>query len=245
MIKQAIGTAGLMAGLGLVVAGGAQAQGLAGGTLAIETSAFVEEGDIGYTTYSGGLQFDVAMGFGMAIDLASYGFSGFGSDGSNVTLHAIYDFGPLLAFGDASLGAFLGRDGYEDGDAEIFGVEASGDLYGIQAEGYLARHDGDLGQINLAGISAQYDITPQIFAMGDLGLADGDGDGELLRAALGGGYQIDGGPRLWGELGRIEAEDGAFTGDETYLAIGAEIGFGRNSGTSFGSRSLFDIVPGL
>lgn len=243
MIKQAFKTAALM-GVGLTLAGGAQAQGFAGGTLAIETSAFFEEGDVGYTTYSGGLQFDLGLGFGTEINLASYGFSGFGADGSNVTLHALYDFGPLLAFGDANLGTFIGRDGYEDGDAEIFGVEASGEIYGLRAEGYLARHDGDLGRINLAGISAQYDITPQIFAMGDLGLADGEGDAELLRAALGGGYQIDGGPRLWGELGRIDAEEGAFTGDETYLAIGAEINFGPNSGTSFGSRSLFDIVPG-
>lgn len=233
------------AAFGIVAAGAAQAQGFAGGTLSVETSAFFEEADIGYTTYSGGLQFDVGAGFGLALDLASYGFSGFGSDGTNATLHAIYDFGPLMAFGDARFGAFIGRDGYEDGDAEIFGIEGAGEVYGLRAEGYLARHDGDLGDINLAGVSALYDITPQIFVTGDFGVADGEGNAELMRVALGGGYRIDGGPRLWGELGRIEAEEDAFSGDETYLAIGAEIGFGPMSGTSFDSRSLFDIVPGL
>ena len=226
-------------------AGMAQAQGFAGGTLSVETSAFFEEGDVGYTTYAGGLQFDIGLGFGAALDLASYGFSGFGSDGTNATLHAIYDFGPMMGFDGTVLGAFVGRDGYEDGDAEIYGIEAAGEVYGLRTEGYLARHDGDLGEIDLAGVSARYDITPAIYAMGDIGFADGDGDGELLRTALGGGYRIDGGPRLWGELGRIGADEGAFTGDETYLAIGAEIGFGPNAGTSFGNRSLFDIVPGL
>ncbi|EYD72220.1 hypothetical protein [Limimaricola hongkongensis] len=240
MITRAI----MAAAFGLVAAG-AQAQGFAGGVLSVETSAFFEEGDIGYTTYAGGLQFDIGAGFGVEADLASYGFSGFGSDGSNATLHAIFDIGPLMVLGDTSVGAFVGRDGYDDGDSTIFGIEGKGELYGLRSEAYLARHDGDLGEITLAGLGARYDITHDIYAMGDLGLADGGGEGELLRAALGGGYRIDGGPRLWGELGRIEADDDAFTGDETYLAIGAEIGFGPNAGTTFGSRSLFDIVPGL
>lgn len=244
MMTRAFGTAGLSAAIGLAAAA-ASAQGLAGGTLALETSAFFEEGEIGHTSYSGGLQFDIGLGFGAALDLASYGFSGFGSDGSNATLHALYEFGPMMGFDGTVLGAFVGRDGYDEGDAEIFGVEAAASAFGLRGEGYLARHDGSLGRAAVAGLSARYDITPAIFAMGEVGYADADEEGALTRVALGGGYQIDGGPQLWGELGRIEAEDEAFGGDETYLAIGAEIGFGALSGTSFGTRSLFDVVPGL
>ncbi|WP_282026146.1 hypothetical protein [Limimaricola cinnabarinus] len=244
MMTRAIGMAGLSAAFGLAAAA-ASAQGLAGGTLALETSAFFEEGAIGHTSYSGGLQFDIGLGFGAAIDLASYGFSGFGADGSNATLHALYDFGPyVMGLDGAVVGAFIGRDGYEEGDAEILGIEAAASVFGLRAEGYLARHDGTRGQADVAGLSARYEITPAIFATGGVGYADAD-EGALTRMALGGGYRIEGGPRLWGELGRIEAEDEAFGGDETFLAIGAEIGFGPLSGTSFGTRSLFDVVPGL
>ncbi|MCP1167207.1 hypothetical protein NHG85_01475 [Limimaricola sp. ASW11-118] len=244
-MKRAISTAGLSAAIGLVAAA-ASAQGLAGGTLALETSAFFEEGAIGHTSYSGGLQFDIGLGFGAAVDLASYGFSGFGADGSNATLHALYDFGPfVMGLDGAVVGAFVGRDDYEEGDAEIYGIEAAASVFGLRGEGYLAHHDGTRGGAAVAGLSARYEITPAIFAMGEIGFADADEEGALTRVALGGGYRIDGGPRLWGELGRIEAEDEAFGGDETFLAIGAEIGFGALSGTSFGTRSLFDVVPGL
>jgi len=243
MMTRAYGSIGMTVGLLALAATGAQAQGFAGGTLAVETSALFEAGEFGHTSYSGGLQFDVGLGFGLALDLASYGFSGFGSDGSNATLHAIYGSGPWLGVDGLALGGFVGRDGFDEGDSEIYGLEVKGWLLGIETESYLARHDGEIGRVNLAGVNARYEFTPAIFAMGELGFADGEG--ELLRGALGGGYQIDGGPELWGELGRIKDEDDAFGGDETYLAIGAEIGFGQLSGTTFGTRSLFDVVSGI
>ncbi|SDE83890.1 hypothetical protein [Limimaricola pyoseonensis] len=237
-ITRTIGWAAALAVLS-GLAGAAQAQQLAGGRLEIETAAFVEAAELGFTTYSGGLQFDVGAGFGAQIDLASYGFMGFGSDGTNATVHGLYDLG------GATVGLFAGRDGYEEGDATIYGIEGETYFYGGEVEAYLARHDGEIGEITVAGLSGRMEVAPRIAAHGELGFADSAREGHLLRAALGGGYAFDEGFDLWGEIGRVESDDDAFGEDETFISVGATIGFGLRSGTSFGNRSLFDVVPGF
>lgn len=222
------------------VASAAGAQGFAGGELAIETYGFAEAGDLGYTAYSGALEFEAGAGFAIALDLTAYGFNGFGGDGSNATLHGIYGMG-----GGTALGLFYGRDGFDGADAEVFGIEGMTAFRGAEVEGWIGHEDGAGRTLTLAGLSGGYALTPTISATAGLGYADAEDDGYAIQATLGGAYRMPDGPSLYAELGRIETDDASFRDDETYLGIGAKIGFGPFGGTRFGPRSLFEIVPGL
>jgi hypothetical protein len=57
---------------------------------------------------------------------------------------------------------------------------------------------------------------------------------------VGAQYGFDRGPNLYGQIGTIDV--GAT--NETFFSLGATVALGSQRGTTFGSRSLLDIVPG-
>ena len=219
--------------LAWVTACGVQAQGFEGAQISAETLAFAEDSDFGSTTYSGGLQFGIAGGIGVGADLSYYGFRTLGLDARNATVHGIYTLNPAT-----TAGLFIGQDSQNGVTADIYGIEGQGSFGGTTIEGYLAQIDGDGGSGTLVGVSGSLTLGQALALSGSFGQADLDG--QINRLALGAEYQLGLGPTLYAELGRISADDDS----ENYVSIGARLAIGPNNGTTFGSRSLFDIVPG-
>ncbi len=229
----------LSAALCVLAASSAQAQGFTGGTLTVETFAFLDDLDLGYTTYSGGLEYDAGFGLSVAADLSSFGFRTFDSDATNATLHGIYSLG-----GGTAVGLFIGRDSMNSRDLDIYGIEGTTQLMGGRLEGFVGGLDGDGDDAVMAGIDGDYMLTPVIAATATIGFAEIDGD-RLLRGSVGGEFKIDRGPVLYAQIGGINADDDPARDNEAFVGIGARIDFGPGAGTTFGSRSLFDVVPGL
>ena len=212
--------------------GMAAAQGFSGAELSVETFAFSGDGDLGYTSYSAGAEYAITRDFGLSADLSFYGFSALDSDGQNLTLHGIYNLSDTT-----SLGVFVGQDSFDTSDATIYGIEGGTEFMGGTVEGYLAQVDGD-DSATLLALSGDYAITQSIAATGGVGIVDMDDT--LTRAHLGAEYQMQGGPAFHAELGQIGLSDT----DETYLSIGATVAIGATRGTTFGRRSLLEILPG-
>lgn len=215
-----------------MAAGAAAAQGFEGAELSAEVLGFTDDFGSGQTAYRGAVEVDAFMGIGLAADLSYQGFRGIGSDNRNLTLHAMYDLG------GATAGGFWSRDSLDDDEAiTTYGVEGATTFGGAQVEGYAGRIDGDLDDGTMVGVDASFGVMG-IGVTAGLGRIDVNG-AEATRLSAGAEYALGLGPTLYGEVGRVSGEE-----SETYLSLGARIAIGPNRGTTFGSRGLFDAVPG-
>jgi hypothetical protein len=71
-------------------------------------------------------------------------------------------------------------------------------------------------------------------------------DMDATRLAVGGAYRFgDGGPSLFGQIGRLSVVDGVDDSAETFVTLGAKLAIGPNQGTTFGSRGLFEVLSGF
>ncbi len=220
--------------MALGVAGGAQALGFEGAQISAETLAYGDESDFGSTSYSGGLQFGIAGGIGIGADLSYYGFDTLGLDGRNATVHGIYTLNPVT-----TAGLFIGQDSLDGVTADIYGIEGQASFGGTTVEAYLGQIDGDLNSGTMLGVNANLSLGQSFALTGSLGSVDADE--QINRLALGAEYQLGLGPTLYAEVGQISGGDS----DENYVMLGARLAIGPNGGTIFGSRSVFDIVPGF
>lgn len=214
-----------------MAAGAAQAQGFEGAEISAEVLGFTDDFGEGQTAYRGSVEFDAVMGVGLAADLGFQGFRGLGSDNRNVTLHAMY------GLGDATAGGFWSRDTFGDGGITSYGVEGAMAVAGAAVEGYAGRVDGDVEDGSMVGVDATFAVMGLGVTAG-LGRVDVNG-AEATRLSAGAEYALGLGPTLYGEIGRLTGEDD----DATYLSLGARIAIGRNGGTTFGPRGIFDAVP--
>ncbi|TNC69480.1 hypothetical protein [Rubellimicrobium roseum] len=217
----------------LAVPAGLSAQGFEGAEISAELLGFTDDFSLGEKEYRGAFEFSLFGGFGVAADLGYHSSREIGLGGRNATLHGLYD-----RLGTTTAGVFYGRDSDDDdGSTSLYGIEAAADLMGAEIEGALGRYDGDEGDGAMLSADLRYgfgNFAGTAFAGGL------SGDLEGSRLALGGEYQLMAGPTLYAELGRRSLEDEA----DTYVALGARLAIGPKGGTTFDSRSLWEILPG-
>jgi hypothetical protein len=220
-----------------VVPGLLAAQEFRGAELSAEILSFDNDGDsLGQTTYRGSAE----VGFGavgVAADLSFYDFED--ADGLRaVTVHGIYD-----AFSFATVGAFVVR---EDEDGESFGtigLEAASQVGPLDVEGFASLSGGD-ADARALGLDASFDIGTQAALTGSARIVNGDG-ADFTRLAVGGEYRLGLGPTLYGEVGRLGADDGVADGSETFVGFGARIAIGPRGGTTFEPRGLNEALSGF
>jgi hypothetical protein len=225
--------------LAILPAGAALAQGFTGAEISGEILGFTDDLDFGEIRYRGALEFDVGAGFGVAADLSYHGWRALGTNGRNMTIHGLWD-----GLGFATVGAYVARDSFEGEGATGYGIEAAGDFGGLVADGSLGMVDGDGDSALLMLANARFDIggfapVDGLAATARFGRLGGDAD--ATRFGVGAEYDLGFGPTVYGEVGRVSTEgDGA-----TYVGVGARLGIGQKGGTTFGSRGIFEVIPGF
>jgi hypothetical protein len=226
-----------------VAAGTATAQEFKGAEVSAEILGYTEDSDLGETTYRGSLEFGVFDAFGIQADLAFHDSRTVDLGARTATIHAVYD---ALAF--ATVGLFYSNDevdaGGIDGSASLYGFEAGRSFGTAGGEAYFGFLDseGDDGQV--VGVEGTYDVTRNISVTGSADFLFADTD--ATRLAVGGAYRFgDGGPSVFGNIGRLSVDDGAGDDSQTFVTLGAKLAIGPNQGTTFGSRGLFEILSGF
>lgn len=223
----------------LVVASPLAAQ-VTGGSLGVEYNAPTDGGDLGGTTYSGALEYAINRNFAVSVDLAGYRLDNIDTDAVSGTLHGVYHLNELTSFG-----VFYGADDLDGADAvSLYGLEAGTEFGQAEIEGYIGQLEGNEDDALIFGFDANYDFSNGFSITGSGGFTDVD-DFSLSRVAIGGQYEITGGPQFYAEIGNVSAEFEGFDDDETFVGVGARLAFGAERGTTFGQRSLFEILPGF
>jgi len=211
----------------------AAAQGFSGAELSVETGLSSDGGDIGTAIYGASLEFGLMQRIAVAADLSHIGFGAFGSDARNATLRGIYQLGDGVA-----LGFFAGQERLDSFDATFYGLEGATDLGAGRIEGYLMQSQGGASDGHIIGVSGAYDFSASLSAIGSLDVAEMDTSAR--RISVGGEYRLPGGPAVFAEIGQEDADGDA----EIFLSLGARIGIGMQGGTTFGRRSIADLLPG-
>jgi hypothetical protein len=239
----------------------AAAQGFEGAYISLERLSYSSDdfSGNGSTEYYGssiasvGGEFSFGSGLAVSADLTNYG--GDIRDDS-ATLHAFYRIGEVTA-----VGAFFGIDQFvnEDFDSDtgysswtehgnFYGVEGRARVAGTALDAFVGQTDTDDTQGVIYGISAEYGIAGENI-LGSWGLtasyaAYDDSDFATDRLALGGLWHFDSGVTVYSELGQRTRPFGFYDGSATvnFLSLGIRIGVGPNKGTTFGPRSVREIL---
>ncbi|MFT4699706.1 MAG: hypothetical protein ACI90E_000372 [Yoonia sp.] len=211
-----------------------------GGSLGIEYSAPTDGGDFGGTTYSGSLEYAFNRNFALSFDISGYRLDNISTNASSVTVHGIYNLDEMTSFG-----VFYGADSVDSADAQaLYGVEAGTEFGDADVEAFLGQLEGVSDDALVYGFDANYAFSNGFSATGSGGFTDVD-DRSLSRIAIGGQYEIFGGPQFYAEIGNVSAKTGGVEADQTFVGLGARIAFGADRGTTFKQRSLFEILPGF
>ncbi len=231
--------AALAAALVVVAAAPATAQ-VTGGSLGIEYSTPLDGQDFGGTAYYGAIEYGFSRDFSLSADLSGYRLDNISTDASSATIHGIYHFSETL-----SVGAFYGLDKLENSDARsIYGFEAGTEFVGAQVEGYLGRLDGETSNATLIGFDGIYALSDGFSLIGNGGLSLQD-SADVNRFAIGAQYDMQNGPQFYFEVGKANVESGGISTDQNFIGIGTRVAIGAQRGTTFGPRSLFEILPGF
>jgi hypothetical protein len=223
----------------LAVASPAAAQ-VTGGSLGIEYNAPTDGGDFGGTTYFGSVEYAFSRNIAVSLDLSGYRLDNISTDASSATLHGVYHFDE-----QTSLGAFYGADQVDGGDARaLYGIEAGTEFGDADVEGFIGQLEGASTDAVFLGADVNYGLSNGFAVTANAGLTDVD-DLSLSRIAIGGTYEITGGPEFYAEVGNVSLESDGVSADQTFVGIGARINFGAARGTTFDQRSLFEILPGF
>lgn len=231
--------AALAAALVVVVAAPASAQ-VTGGSLGIEYSTPIDGDDFGGTAYYGAIEYGFNRNFSVSADLSGYRLDNIDTDASSMTLHGIYHLSETI-----SLGAFYGLDKLETTDAvALYGLEGGTEFLGGQIEGYVGRIDGNISEATVIGADGSYALQSGFSVIGNAAFSFQD-DSDVSRYAIGGQYEMQDGPQFYVELGQTNVEVGGIGFDDTFIAVGTRVAIGAQRGTTFGPRSLFEILPGF
>lgn len=220
------------------------AQGFTGAELGLEYQSF-NDFDETTTAYFGGAEFSIVPQFAVAADLSFYSNSASDDDANNFTLHAIYKFGGPRS----GVGLFIGQDSIDEGDLDVLGVEAAFDFGQGHAEGFFgsAEPENDDADITFIGAEFEYDLGNNVGVVGGFDRFDLDVASEeftITTIEIGGSYMVADMVSIFAKLGSIELDGGDLgSEDDTYISIGAEIGFGPDGGLTFSPRSIFSSAP--
>lgn len=220
---------------GLVAAPAAHAFELNGGEAGLEYSSFLHGGDGDKMSAKTSLELGFSPQFAVQGDLSLSKGGVTKIDGTSLGLHGIYNLGP-----DVSLGAFLGRDWLDDGDATFYGVEAGGAMNRIRGEGYLSRVKGDGDYGTQFGLRGDYAAMENVSVGARFDTLDLD-DADTTRLSLTSGISMET-FELTGEIGRAHVEG---SDSETFVGVGAKMTFGAKRGATFNPRGLLEVLPGF
>ncbi|SEQ24631.1 hypothetical protein SAMN05428995_103347 [Loktanella sp. DSM 29012] len=230
-------SAAIAAALYAVASTTASAQGITGGQLGIEYNAPIDGSDFGGTTYSGGIEYGINRSYALSLNAAGYRPDNFDTDATNVTLHGTYHFDDF-----SSAGIFVSHDDLDDESITLVGIEGGTDIYGGDLTTYLARSNDD--DVTVIGFAGEYAIRDAISVIGDLDYADLDG-GSISQFGIGAAYDLNGGPTFYAKIGNARYDDGTIDESAGFVSIGVDVAFGAERGTTFDTRSIFDILPGF
>lgn len=212
-----------------------------GGRAAVSHSAFVDDRDFAKSSAQGAAEFSFGNNFGLQADAGVAGLNALDDTAMTLTGHAIWTFAP-----GSAAGLFYGSDLMRGPDHDVYGAEYAGFLGQAKVEGYVARSESTVGDANLIGLSGSMPVGMAGLDMGlSLDHAAFSGAGSATRLGLTGAYAIGESTRLTGELGSVGGGVGDAALSGPYVKLGIDFRFGANGGTTFGSRSVFNVSPGM
>lgn len=232
-----------LAALAVAAAGAAAAQDFRGAELSAEILGYTDDLGVGETNYRASVEMGVFGPLAVQADLSFNASRTVDLDSRTLTVHALYD-----AFAMASVAGFYSRDritaGGVDGDVDVYGLEAGSSWGMAGGEAFVAQASGGDFDGTLLGFEGAYDIA-SAFSLTAQGAMLRSDEANLGRLAVGAEYRMGAGPALYAQVGRLGAESAGTSDGETFVTLGARIGLGPSGGTTFGSRSLFDVVSGF
>ncbi|MDX8348687.1 hypothetical protein SLH49_11915 [Cognatiyoonia sp. IB215446] len=222
----------------------ALAQQLDGAEIGLELQRFSDISETN-TSYYGGVEVAMSPIVGFGADASFTTNSENSENVSSLTLHGIYNGGPS----GSSFGLFYSIDSVDDDDASLFGAEAAFAFGRGRVDSYIGAGELDdtNNDIGFIGVDLDYELGNG-FGVGagfeSYNLSSSDGDATIRTLEIGGSYRVAPEVIVFGRLGNLNRDiDGGADDDDTYLMIGAEVGFGRNGGLTFGPRSILKDVP--
>ena len=234
-----------LAALAVLAIGQARAE-VVGGELRLGHERFLDDVVVGgreevlsRTALEGALELEFGYsGAGLQVDLGLDRAGLLDGTGINATVHGLYAL-PV----DATVGVFLGRDGFDDVDSIHYGIEGFYEYDRFSGQGYVmgVTDDADGTVVGLRGdmlLSAQLSVGARI------DYADLDGGADAARYGLTAKYDVTPSTSVSAELGIAEASvQGIGSADEAYVGVQATVGFG--TGATFDRRGLLDLLPGF
>lgn len=231
-----------LSGAFVLFAGAASAQQF-GGELGLSYALPTDSGDLSITEYYGALEYNIGRSFSIGADLAGYSFEDIDDSYLSSTLHLTYHLNEF-----SSVGIFTGRDVVTDditdatATSNLNGIEAGAAYNQFEVEGYIMFVTGGSNEPTVFGADVLYHFNDQIGAFAEVDFSNGD-DLDFNRVAIGGTYEINRGPELYGQIGQRSSTIAGSDDSSTFVELGASIKFGTNRGTTFDSRSLFELFP--
>lgn len=218
----------------------AQAEAISG-QIKLSQSAFIDDTSVAKTNFSGAVELGFGPELGAQLDFGVNALNASGETATNFAAHAIYKPSDTTAFG-----AFYALDSLSGESQSVYGIEAAQNFKTGGVQAYLARGEDSGFSGSVIGLSGGT-IIGEGFGLG-ASVDHGSFDGGLsltrfgVRASYGQGERS----KMFVEIGTLNGEiSGLGSDSETYAKVGATFNFGRNSGLTFGDRSIYNLLPGL
>lgn len=230
--------AALAAAFAVFLAPAAIAQQVTGGSLTLSHSAFTDNSDVAKTSLLGSVELGFSRDFGLQADLGLARLNGANENATLVTLHGVYHLSETT-----SAGLFLGIDRIGGESQTFIGLEMGTASGPTGFEAYIGAADGGDETGTMIGLSTRYGISDQ-FGVG-LSLDHLSVDTlDATRYSLNADFSATENVTLFGEVGALRGEIEGASGTEPYVKLGGKITFGAKRGTTFGQRSLLNVLPG-
>lgn len=229
-----------MALAGSLICGQALAVEVTGGEIDLGYSVFTDETDVSKFAITGGVEISFSQAFSLQLDAGTHAFNLTDETGSNVSAHAIYHVDDAL-----SLGAFYGMDRAAGVSTDFYGVEGGYKLANFDVEGYVAHGEDSGVSATVVGLDGTYPVSNAFELGASVDRIDFGSGVRLTRLGVTGTYNVAPNTGLYAELGSVNGSAYGLSDSESYVGIGAKVTFGSDPGTTFGRRSVFELLPGL
>lgn len=225
----------------VLLAGASQAQevNLVGGRINLAYSEFTSDTSFAKATLDGSMELGFGQNIGLQMDLGLNAFNAANEQGTNVGLHGLYHVDQTT-----SLGAFYSVDTVEGTNTSLYGVEAGHSFGDGGVDGYLGQSSGDGSTATIFGLNGTVRFSD--FGIGASLDYTSVENVSLTRIGIQGSCRIGDMSKIYVEVGQLHGDiDGFGLDSESYVKLGATFNLGPKHGTTFGSRSLFNLIPGL
>lgn len=225
------------------MASAAAAQGFSG-NIGLSYAQPSESEQLSVTEYFGGLEYSINRNFAVALDIHGFSVEDIDSTLASSTWHFIYHMNEdtsFALFAGSDIEASEENDGLAAQGVTFAGLEAGTELGEAEAEAYIGFSTTDDAQedFTIFGASGEYGFASGFSAIGSAEFISSDVL-DQSNLAIGVEYEVNGGPEIYGKIGRQALEAGDQDVDTTYFEIGASVSFGNQRGTTFNGRSLFN-----